>query len=476
MIEQIYSLGDERKWYIKCPRCNEQIILEFRPIDETGKKIVIGKKQTGLIFDMENSSIIPDSVMYCCQICGDYFYEKEKHRSVKKGKWLPTKNPKRAGCISWGLNRLYAPEGQAGWLDICQKYAEAMPDGRTVNVEKYKTFRQTIEGLPFELIKSSINILTLIKHVRNYDVGTVPEDLSIKDGNGQIIMITFACDLNGKLEDARVDWEIVAHSRSGTTYSIDMGSVGTFVPYIHRQKFTKEQQSEYENNRIKFTYEFYQDNNVWDIIKEIASQSIKFDNGKTAEPLLAAVDVSFGHSDDLTGEQRATTFVQEQEGLPVFLGFKGIGVGGNFSVHSQFLKQEKRHARHFILDVNALKFELQSRLNLKWNPQTMDRQPAGFANFPTPSDGKYGENNYFRHFSSERTVLAKDGRHQEWQKIDGRDNHFWDVNVYHLALQKFAIQDWWENIPMGGGKSPKSLGVPPTWENFCKYSIGIDSE
>ena len=66
---------------------------------------------------------------------------------------------------------------------------------------------------------------------------TIPEKLSVKDGNGQVVLITLASDLNGKMDDARLDYEVVAWTESGANYSIDHGSIGTFIPnQTQRQK------------------------------------------------------------------------------------------------------------------------------------------------------------------------------------------------------------------------------------------------
>jgi hypothetical protein len=52
----------------------------------------------------------------------------------------------------------------------------------------------------------------------------------MSDGNGRIVLLTCAADMNGKVDDARLDFEIVAWAKSGASYSICHGSIGTFIP------------------------------------------------------------------------------------------------------------------------------------------------------------------------------------------------------------------------------------------------------
>ena len=86
---------------------------------------------------------------------------------------------------------------------------------------------------------------------------------SIKDGNGKIVLVTIGADMNGLEDDARIDWEIVANSETGSVYSIDQGSVGTFIP--------GEGNYAVKADRKKWTYRRGMENSVWPVLEEIAN-------------------------------------------------------------------------------------------------------------------------------------------------------------------------------------------------------------
>jgi len=45
--------------------------------------------------------------------------------------------------------------------------------------------------------------------------------------------------MNGTEQDARMDYEVVAWSESGATYSIKHGSIGTFIPREGAKKINR---------------------------------------------------------------------------------------------------------------------------------------------------------------------------------------------------------------------------------------------
>ena len=59
--------------------------------------------------------------------------------------------------------------------------------------------------------------------------------MSENDGNGAIVFVTLGADMNGKPDDARLDYEIVAWSESGASYSINHG----FYWYIYTKRGSK---------------------------------------------------------------------------------------------------------------------------------------------------------------------------------------------------------------------------------------------
>jgi phage terminase large subunit GpA len=101
----------------------------------------------------------------------------------------------------------------------------------------------------------------------------------------------------------------------------------------------------------------------------------------------------------------------------------------------------KERQNLYLVEVNRIKDDLADEIKLKWDHR--DDQPAGFMNFPSPSDGLYGFKNYFGHYEAEHRVLDnKDGSPiaARWVKKNSAvQNHFWDVRVYNIAIRDILI-------------------------------------
>ena len=217
-IENVFLLGDQRYYYMPCPVCGELI------------NYIWYEKETkaGVHFELENGKLIEKSVGYVCQKCGGFFKENKKPDMLADGIWVPTKEPSEPGYYSYHLSSLYAPVGMYNWTHYVRKFLDCYPNGLTekTNVSALKTFVNLTLGQTYEERGKSIKINQLATNTRNYKIGSVPCALSESDGNGKIIMLTCSCDLNGFVDDARLDYEVLAHSETGSTYSIDAGSIG----------------------------------------------------------------------------------------------------------------------------------------------------------------------------------------------------------------------------------------------------------
>jgi phage terminase large subunit GpA-like protein len=118
----------------------------------------------------------------------------------------------------------------------------------------------------------------------------------------------------------------------------------------------------------------------------------------------------------------------------------------------------------YMLQVNRMKDQLSERIDLKW----MDRegqQPAGFMNFPQPTDGKYTME-FFTHYAAERrdVKLNEDGTAvaARWvKKHSTAQNHFWDTDLYNRAVRDIFVDLFC-----------KTEGVKkPSWHTFVSMII-----
>lgn len=413
-IEAAYLLGDQRKYLIPCPCCGEFIELKW--------SVTEGEITGGITWKLDElGKVISESVGYTCQKCGGFFNDKNKHELLNSGYWNPTAEPSKPGYYSYHISSLYAPLGMYDWEHYVNDYIEANPDGQPRNEDLYKTFVNVVLGETYKNPAVELKANLLQKNIRNYEIGSVPEKLSIADGNGKIVLLTFACDLNGKIEDARLDWEIVAWSETGTSYSINHGSIGTFIP--------NESNKKNKVVREKWTYEHHKPNSVWGEVNKILEAEYFTDTGRKMKILISGVDTGYC-------ELEAFTFI-DNSNFFVF-GLKGDKEDKYVNRHIEQANFKIGQSRNklYMARVGRLKDALASRMRLKWDSGNDDIQPSGFMNFPTPSNGKYLYQNYFSHFEAEIRKIDKEGNFI-WEKKNAIvQNHLFDCHIYNMVLKE----------------------------------------
>ena len=129
LIWRKYELGDQRKFFVKCPHCNFEQVLD----DERLKPV------------FEKELLI--SVYYDClnEKCITPIYNYHKTEMLLNGQWKPTAISKSKYRRSYHISSMYAPVGMLSWKKIYEKYLEAQldPDGM-------RSFTNLYRGLPFK--------------------------------------------------------------------------------------------------------------------------------------------------------------------------------------------------------------------------------------------------------------------------------------------------------------------------------------
>lgn len=442
-IYKQYQKGTMKKWHWACPECGEYFPVEFSVLMED-------KSRAGLVYELDkDKKLIPESIHYRTQCCGKgKLYYKDKLKLNAAGCWIATNPNPQKYFESYLLNDLIIPPGFDNWEMVVEEWLEACPPGEKVNVTKLKAFFNQRLGLPFEEIGHSPKSTELMKNVREYHHGIIPDKTCEADGNGKIIMLTLSCDLGGFMEkdneDVRLDWELRAISQSGPTYSINHGSIGTFKRERDKSKADKDD----DNTRIKWTYKHSSEamnaegktinNSVWPELEEIIKTIYKGESGKEFDIDITLVDTGFFEK---TATQFITKMQEENKGTKAG---RVYGIKGRTDIKYRPIQRETQPVRRspeypkrlYILEVNQMKDDLAE--NMKITVGMDGSQPSGFMNFPQPNDGKYTYNEYFIHFEGERRIEERNVAGEivgyKWvKKHSGAVNHFWDVNVYNLA-------------------------------------------
>lgn len=434
-IEPVYLLGDQRKYHIPCPCCNEYILLEWSIQNELNESQSAGI--TWLVDD--NNELIEDSVGYTCYKCGNFFDDRDKNKLIRAGKWIPTAKPSQPGFVSFHISSLYAPTYMFSWSDYVRKYLEANPIGGQRNESKHKTFLNVVLGKTYKQVAQTIKASTLQENIRSYDIGVVPEKLSIADGNGKIVLITLGSDMNGTEDDARLDYEVVAFSESGATYSIEHGSIGTFIP-----------KDSGRIDREKFTYKKGAKNSVWPILKQVVEKKYKTDTGREMQIFVSGLDCGYLPN-------HAYEFLDTTNNYIVGLKGKGENKYQNIEVDLKtFRRSRERPNNLFLVETNHTKDLLASYMSLQWNPDWQENQPANFMNFPTPSGGYYLLKNYFSHFEAEEKRIDKNGNFIWEKKSSAHQNHLFDCRLYAYVVRDILLERIFSELKIKNG----------TWKHY----------
>lgn len=459
-IEPVYELGDQRKWSWKCPHCKEFINIEWRtPMlgDDTGDKF------GGVTWKLnKHGRLKKKSVHYKCQNCGGKIKENLKYDLNLGGKWIATATAKIDYYVSYLLNALTIPPGFTTWNDLINEWLEACPPNGKVDANKLKTFMNIRLGQTWVEKGETPRVSQLMQNEGKYLPGIVPDVSCEDDGNKSIVMLALSCDLNGVMqqgnEDVRLDWELVAHTYTGATYSVDHGSIGTFKRARDKSKFEKDR----DGDRKKWTYMHGFPNSVWDEFTKLIKKEWECESGETMKALITVVDTGFF-------TRLAKNYIEIFEFEPeTVIGVKGSADSITYrrdNKDTPRVKKSREDKALYIVEVNQIKDELSALIKLRVGNDGY--QPEGFMNFPQPNDGKYTMRSFYTHFEGEKRTEVLQGDQVvgfKWEKRNSQSlNHFWDTRIYALAAKDIYLDML--------RKSDKNLaGV--TWSEFCFMVAG----
>ena len=439
-IEEVFLKGDQREWLVPCPKCGEYIQLEWTEGD---------KREHGIFWELDDKGkLIENSIYYKCQQCGGEFNESHKYDINLLGEWVPQGEAEQPGIYSYHISSIYAAPHAYGWKEMVYEWLSIFNQGNE-NQSKKKSFYNQVLGLAWEEKEKQIKDNALLYNTRDYNIQEVPLEMSKMDGNGNIVLLTCSCDLNGTLDDARLDYDVWAHSANGSIYSIDQGSIGTSQPGRKKE------------NRTLFTYRHGGQNNVWDIFEDVILRKYNYQTIEGFQPVLI-VGIDMGYLDVYGWE-----FINKHPGLCV--GVKGspndkFTKAGN---NTKLVKKSVNKSNLYLLESNLIKDQLAGMINLEWKNKNVD-QPEGFMNFPNPYRGKYSAVGYFAQFEAEHKILQQsdDGEPTGWRwdkKTQSSQNHFFDTACYNLAVKEIFLERFLKELKIKDGK----------WSDFAEAMNSI---
>ncbi len=431
MIDPLYYSGDQRKYLVPCQCCGTMIELKW----------------SGFIWELENNRLIEGSVRYLCQVCGDTFDDSNKYEFNQAGIWQPTAVAQDPLTVSFYLPGWYAAPMMDNWEAIVKRYLKATIP--VIDKKALQTFTNLTKGESYEDDFEELKANVLQSNTRDYNIGIIPERLSLQDGNGHIVLVTCAADMNGLLENGRLDWEVVAWAENGASYSIQHGSIGTFIPATIKTKQDKEE----EELKEWWTYEENKPLCIWDEFERLLKTQFTVDVKNTVP---RSMPIAITALDTGYLKTHAFTFIEKMVNRGVMIqGVKGKGDGeyqvfiddnnNTTELDKRVIAKGKEMANDlWTLEVGYIKDKLAILMNMKWK-KGIEPQPSGFMNFPHPGNGLYEWANFFEHFESEKRVLvankaASNVKAQWVKKLSNSQNHLWDCRVYNMAIKEIWVE------------------------------------
>lgn len=300
------------------------------------------------------------------------------------------------------------------------------------------------------------------------------------------MLLSLSVDLNGYEDDARIDYEILAHSENEVSYSIDAGSYGTFIPKVEKDALTREGKNtgKIDYERKKYNYKLGTKDNAWDLLEE----KIKVTYGKNERKLgIIAIDVG-------SFNEHAMAFVKKMRNM----GYNCIAVmGAKEDIFASKSKNETAKIYQMsergdvvLLNVNVIKDRLAKYIVTESyvGEDGQMHQPKHHLNYPEydTKSGKYTYRNYFAHYEAEAKKEKKtegaDTRYLWEKKRNGIQNHFFDVAVYNQFCPIFMTDLVCSNKNQFKVSVYGTKPIPATYENMCKLikeaskvnNIGLD--
>lgn len=197
-IDAAFLKGDQRIYLVLCNACSFAQCLRWETVDkDTG---IVG----GFQWEMENGTLILESVCWCCSMCGHEHYEHDKERLFSEdhgAHWKPTARPVKPFIRSYHLPALYSPIGMLPWDECVAMYVESWDreENRVKDISKYQVFYNTILAESFEILGSRVRFQSVSAHRRScYRLGSIPNEHAKQHVGSPILFLTCMVDVHKK--------------------------------------------------------------------------------------------------------------------------------------------------------------------------------------------------------------------------------------------------------------------------------------
>lgn len=206
-IDKNFERGDQRYYMVRCLSCGFQQALRW-----SGKNKDTGETY-GYKWELENGTLIHDSVRYECANCNHahHEYDKDKLFSPDHGaQWVPTARPSEPFIRSYHLPAFYSPVGMQPWYKSVAMWLEAWNEetNSVKDIGKLQVFYNNVMAESFEVRGARITKQHVSGHKRaEYNYGSVPNVLAEKYCTSPIAFLTCQVDVHKSwIQTAVMGW------------------------------------------------------------------------------------------------------------------------------------------------------------------------------------------------------------------------------------------------------------------------------
>lgn len=396
IIDDNYKLGDQRKYFVPCKKCEMMQTLEwFKRDKETGANY-------GLIFEHDNGRLDIDSVRYVCKYCGEPHKNADKTKMLNNGEWRATAECEDKTRRSYFINALYSPVGMKSFEACVRDWFECwdVVKNESRDNDKLRTFYNNVLGEPFEVLTDRLKYSGVASHRRTaYRLGEVPNNFAIKHCGSEILVLTCAVDVHkNNLAVAVYGW-----ADRNRSFLVD-----SFRLYGDCHNLQSE---------------------PWTKLKDMIYNKVYIaDDGKKYRIQLTAIDSGYAQHEVLE-------FCYDTDGVIPIKGLHGAQKGSTFSEFK--MTETKLGVPVAHLNTNMYKDRWYSSLNRKWSEPEMQHEYC--INFPIDMTREQ-----MMEFKAETKVPVKDpvtGAIQGFKWERKGDNENWDLLVYNNATLDILAWD-----------------------------------
>ena len=170
-IWQRFLTGDQRRYWIPCPHCQQYIQLLWKQVRWDPEAKTAGRQW--------DYSKVRLSARYECQLCGGHITDAQKVTALRHGEWRPENDTALPGVRSYHLSSLYSPDRKCTWGQLAVKFLDAN--------ESFLGLQGFINGMLAEPWENQADRSARLELVSPSDAPPLPESITFLTADHQAL-------------------------------------------------------------------------------------------------------------------------------------------------------------------------------------------------------------------------------------------------------------------------------------------------